>query len=74
MISKPAGSARWDEKKENGGWKDRMDDWKMQQQGNLGPHEADDLGDTDIAMYVENLIYTARKLKVQLTYSMVICG
>jgi hypothetical protein len=42
------GSARWDEKKEDG-WKDRMDDWKMQQ-GNLGP-EQDDI-DPDMAMCV----------------------
>jgi hypothetical protein len=45
------GSARWDEKKEDG-WKDRTDDWKMQQ-GNLGP-EQDDI-DPDIAMCVPNL-------------------
>nr|TKR97283.1 cellulose synthase [Populus alba] len=38
-VSEP-GSARWDEKKE-GGWKERMDEWKMQQ-GNLGPEQDDD--------------------------------
>nr|TKR71586.1 cellulose synthase 7 [Populus alba] len=38
-VSEP-GSARWDAKKE-GGWKERMDDWKMQQ-GNLGPEQEDD--------------------------------
>uniref|UniRef100_A0A2C9VNT5 Cellulose synthase n=2 Tax=Manihot esculenta TaxID=3983 RepID=A0A2C9VNT5_MANES len=38
-VSEP-GSARWDEKKERG-WKERMDDWKMQQ-GNLGPEHDDD--------------------------------
>lgn len=42
-----AGSERWDEKKE-GGWKERMDDWKLQQ-GNLGP-EPDDVNDPDMAM------------------------
>lgn len=42
-----AGSARWDEKKEMG-WKDRTDDWKMQQ-GNLGT-EYDDAMDQDMAM------------------------
>jgi len=41
-----AGSARWDEKKEDG-WKERMEDWKLQQ-GNLGP-EPDE--DPDAAMY-----------------------
>lgn len=60
MITKPTGSARWDEKKENGGWKDRMDDWKMQQHGNLGPHEADDSADADMAMYVDVYILLAR--------------
>lgn len=48
------GSARWDEKKE-GGWKDRMDDWKMQQ-GNLGA-DHDDSNDPDMALYVTNNIY-----------------
>lgn len=41
-----AGSARWEERKEDG-WKDRMDDWKLQQ-GNLGP-EPDE--DPDATMY-----------------------
>lgn len=40
-----AGSARWDEKKEDG-WKERMDDWKLQQ-GNLGP-EPDEDADADM--------------------------
>lgn len=48
MYLYQTGSARWDERKE-GGWKDRMDDWKMQQ-GNLGP-ETDDANDPDMAMY-----------------------
>lgn len=43
-----AGSARWDEKKEEG-WKERMDDWKLQQ-GNLGPEQDDQ--DADMAMCV----------------------
>ena len=34
------GSERWDDKKE-GGWRERMDDWKLQQ-GNLGPEPDDD--------------------------------
>ncbi|XP_052887034.1 cellulose synthase A catalytic subunit 9 [UDP-forming]-like [Gossypium arboreum] len=45
-MSETEGAARWDDKKE-GGWKERMDDWKMQQ-GNLGP-EADDAYD-DMSM------------------------
>ncbi|KAG6740859.1 hypothetical protein POTOM_056328 [Populus tomentosa] len=45
-VSEP-GSARWDEKKE-GGWKERMDEWKMQQ-GNLGPEQDDD---AEAAMYI----------------------
>lgn len=49
-LNGKAGSGRWDEKKEGGaGWKDRMDDWKMQQ-GNLGP-DADDIND-EMALYV----------------------
>ncbi|XP_010492694.1 PREDICTED: cellulose synthase A catalytic subunit 7 [UDP-forming]-like isoform X1 [Camelina sativa] len=38
--SSEAGSERWDDKKE-GGWRERMDDWKHQQ-GNLGPEPDDD--------------------------------
>ncbi|KAH0937103.1 hypothetical protein HID58_004564 [Brassica napus] len=38
--SSEAGSERWDDKKE-GGWRERMDDWKLQQ-GNLGPEPDDD--------------------------------
>lgn len=41
------GNDRWDERKE-GGWKERMDDWKLQQ-GNLGP-EPDGANDPDMAM------------------------
>ncbi|KAL0291290.1 UNVERIFIED_CONTAM: Cellulose synthase A catalytic subunit [UDP-forming] [Sesamum calycinum] len=44
------GSTRWDDKKEMG-WKERMDDWKMQQ-GNLG-HEPDDSADPDMAIVDE---------------------
>lgn len=47
-----SGSARWDDKKEMG-WKERMDDWKLQQ-GNLG-HEPDDSIDPDSAMCVLKL-------------------
>lgn len=56
MYLYQTGSARWDEKKE-GGWKDRTDDWKMQQ-GNLGP-EPDDANDPDMAMYSPKLISIA---------------
>lgn len=62
-VSEP-GSARWDEKKENGGWKDRMDDWKMQQHGNLGPHEADDSADADMAMLDEARQPLSRKVPI----------
>lgn len=51
MYLRETGSARWDDKKE-GGWKDRMDDWKMQQ-GNLGPEPEDDL---EAAMYVSKFL------------------
>lgn len=46
MILSQTGSEGWDEK--NGGWKKRMDDWKLQQ-GNLG---LDDINDPDMAAYV----------------------
>ncbi|KAK1552670.1 hypothetical protein Q3G72_021274 [Acer saccharum] len=59
-VSEP-GSANWDEKKE-GGWKDRMDDWKMQQ-GNLGP-EPDDLNDPDSAMVDEARQPLSRKVPI----------
>ena len=64
MISKNCkfcneGSARWDEKKE-GGWKDRMDDWKLQQ-GNLGP-DPDDSNDPDMALYVLSLLKKKKKI------------
>ncbi|XP_062158041.1 cellulose synthase A catalytic subunit 7 [UDP-forming] [Alnus glutinosa] len=55
-----SGSARWDEKKEDG-WKDRTDDWKMQQ-GNLGP-EQDDI-DPDIAMMDEARQPLSRKVPI----------
>ncbi|KAF2310426.1 hypothetical protein GH714_009925 [Hevea brasiliensis] len=57
-VSEP-GSARWDEKKE-GGWKERMDDWKMQQ-GNLGP-EPDD--DPDAVMVDETRQPLSRKVPI----------
>ncbi|KAF5956744.1 hypothetical protein HYC85_003969 [Camellia sinensis] len=59
-VSEP-GSARWDERKE-GGWKERMDDWKFQQ-GNLGP-EADDLVDPDMAMLDEARQPLSRKVPI----------
>lgn len=42
-----SGSARWDDKKE-GGWKERMDDWKLQQ-GHVG-QDYDDSADPDMSM------------------------
>ncbi|KAL2656490.1 hypothetical protein AAZV13_04G124300 [Glycine max] len=57
-VSEP-GSARWDEKKEDG-WKDRMDDWKLQQ-GNLGP-EPDE--DPDAAMLDEARQPLSRKVPI----------
>ena len=55
------GSARWDERKE-GGWKERMDDWKLQQ-GNLGP-ETDDATDPDMGMYVPKFIHTVSLISI----------
>nr|XP_027071619.1 cellulose synthase A catalytic subunit 7 [UDP-forming] [Coffea arabica] len=55
------GSARWDDKKE-GGWKERMEDWKMQQ-GNIGP-EADDAADADMAMIDESRQPLSRKVPI----------
>ena len=43
-----AGSEKWDDRKD-GGWKERMDDWKLQQ-GNLGGPEPDDMNDADMSM------------------------
>ncbi|KAM7472909.1 hypothetical protein LguiA_011092 [Lonicera macranthoides] len=60
-VSEP-GSARWDEKKEGGGWKERMDDWKLQQ-GNLGP-EGDDSADVDMAMVDEARQPLSRKVPI----------
>ncbi|CAI0394651.1 unnamed protein product [Linum tenue] len=54
-----AGSARWDEKKE-AGWKDRMDDWKLQQ-GNLGPEQEDDI---DASMVDEARQPLSRKVPI----------
>ncbi|KAL2502446.1 Cellulose synthase A catalytic subunit 7 [UDP-forming] [Forsythia ovata] len=59
-VSEP-GSARWDDKKEMG-WKDRMDDWKMQQ-GNLGP-EPDDSADPDMAIVDEARQPLSRKVPI----------
>uniref|UniRef100_A0A6N2N6V8 Cellulose synthase n=1 Tax=Salix viminalis TaxID=40686 RepID=A0A6N2N6V8_SALVM len=53
------GSARWDAKKE-GGWKERMDDWKMQQ-GNLGPEQEDD---AEAAMLEEARQPLSRKVPI----------
>ncbi|KAI4376767.1 hypothetical protein MLD38_014490 [Melastoma candidum] len=58
-VSEPD-SEKWDDKKE--GWKERMDDWKMQQ-GNLGP-EADDANDPDMAMLDEARQPLSRKVPI----------
>ncbi|XP_030510687.1 cellulose synthase A catalytic subunit 7 [UDP-forming] [Cannabis sativa] len=58
-VSEP-GSERWDEKKE-GGWKERMEDWKMQQ-GNLGPDPHDDVNDQDMALIDEARQPLSRKV------------
>ncbi|KAL8040873.1 hypothetical protein ABFX02_10G128500 [Erythranthe guttata] len=55
------GSAKWDEKKDMG-WKDRMDDWKMQQ-GNLGP-EHDDFVDPDMGIVDEARQPLSRKVPI----------
>ncbi|KAI3694746.1 hypothetical protein L1987_77716 [Smallanthus sonchifolius] len=55
------GSGRWDEKKD-GVWKERMDDWKMQQ-GNLGA-EFDDSVDPDMAMLDEARQPLSRKVPI----------
>ncbi|OIV97226.1 hypothetical protein TanjilG_27209 [Lupinus angustifolius] len=57
-MSEP-GSARWDEKKDDE-WKDRMDEWKLQQ-GNLGP-EPDE--DPDAAMFDEARQPLSRKVPI----------
>ncbi|GAB2224965.1 hypothetical protein Droror1_Dr00005746 [Drosera rotundifolia] len=55
------GSARWDDKKALG-WKDRMDDWKMQQ-GNLVP-EPDDYADPDMGKIDEARQPLSRKVPI----------
>ncbi|KAK4337702.1 hypothetical protein RND71_042189 [Anisodus tanguticus] len=56
-----SGSARWDDKKE-GGWKERMDDWKLQQ-GNMG-QEYDDSADPDMSMVDEARQPLSRKVPI----------
>ncbi|KAK9947319.1 hypothetical protein M0R45_002950 [Rubus argutus] len=56
------GSEKWDEKKE-GGWKERMDDWKLQQ-GNLGGPEPDDMNEADMAMIDEARQPLSRKVSI----------
>ncbi|KAK6136411.1 hypothetical protein DH2020_029832 [Rehmannia glutinosa] len=60
-VTDDPGSARWDDKKEMG-WKDRMDDWKLQQ-GNLGP-EHDDMADADMAIVDEARQPLSRKVPI----------
>lgn len=47
-ISNSISGNEWDDRKDIG-WKERMDDWKLMQQGNLGP-EQDDVNDSDMGM------------------------
>ncbi|KAK6126983.1 hypothetical protein DH2020_039272 [Rehmannia glutinosa] len=61
-ISDEPGSARWDDKKEMG-WKERMDEWTPQQQGNLG-HEPDDSADPDSAIVDEARQPLSRKVPI----------
>ncbi|KAF3452931.1 hypothetical protein FNV43_RR03364 [Rhamnella rubrinervis] len=57
------GSGRWDEKKEGAaGWKDRMDDWKLQQ-GNLQGPDADDIND-EMALIDEARQPLSRKVPI----------
>ncbi|KAH7546110.1 cellulose synthase A catalytic subunit 7 [UDP-forming] [Ziziphus jujuba] len=55
------GSGRWDDKKE-GGWKDRMEDWKMQQ-GNLQGPDAEELND-EMALMDEARQPLSRKVPI----------
>ncbi|KAL0340249.1 UNVERIFIED_CONTAM: Cellulose synthase A catalytic subunit [UDP-forming] [Sesamum radiatum] len=55
------GSGRWDDRKEMG-WKERMDEWKMQQ-GNLG-HDNDDFADPDMAIVDEARQPLSRKVPI----------
>ncbi|KAL0451340.1 UNVERIFIED_CONTAM: Cellulose synthase A catalytic subunit [UDP-forming] [Sesamum latifolium] len=59
--AKNTGSGRWDDKKEMG-WKERMDEWKMQQ-GNLG-HDNDDFADPDMAIVDEARQPLSRKVPI----------
>lgn len=59
--SSEPGSARWDDKKE-GGWKERLDDWKLQQ-GNLGA-DHDDYADPDMALIDEARQPLSRKVPI----------
>ncbi|CAN4113259.1 unnamed protein product [Withania somnifera] len=56
-----SGSARWDDKKE-GGWKERMDEWKMQQ-GHMG-QDYDDSADPDMATADEARQPLSRKVPI----------
>lgn len=64
-LTPEPGSMRWDGKNDGDGssrWKDRMDDWKMQQ-GNLGA-ELDDSNDPDMAMVDEARQPLSRKVPI----------
>lgn len=56
-----SGSARWDDKKE-GGWKERMEDWKFQQ-GHAG-QDYDDSADVDMSMVDEARQPLSRKVPI----------
>ncbi|KAG5593755.1 hypothetical protein H5410_034987 [Solanum commersonii] len=56
-----SGSARWDDKKE-GGWKERMEDWKLQQ-GHVG-QDYDDSADVDMSMVDEARQPLSRKVPI----------
>ncbi|XP_073062505.1 cellulose synthase A catalytic subunit 7 [UDP-forming] isoform X1 [Primulina eburnea] len=61
-VSDETAGARWDDKKLEMGWKERMEDWKMQQ-GNLGP-EYDDSADPEMAILDEARQPLSRKVPI----------
>ncbi|XP_073067037.1 cellulose synthase A catalytic subunit 7 [UDP-forming]-like [Primulina eburnea] len=61
-VSDETGGARWDDKKLEMGWKERMEDWKMQQ-GNLGP-EYDDSADPEMTILDEARQPLSRKVPI----------
>ncbi|XP_075490592.1 cellulose synthase A catalytic subunit 7 [UDP-forming] isoform X1 [Primulina tabacum] len=61
-VSDETAGGRWDDKKLEMGWKERMEDWKMQQ-GNLGP-EYDDSADPEMAILDEARQPLSRKVPI----------